>query len=205
MTIDHNQCRDTDQRKREGVKFLTVLPLTLIKRLVPTLVSLIFNLKTFVRVKIEKNTEGIPENIVKEFEDMDDYGIDRCTTHPEENYNGFIRDESSSQDSASTMMRIVARSSLAKNFMVKHNVETFKRGRANVGGLKISEYYGAIDDMSEEFSAKQLVNAMFVVAGALHPKANIDSENCDLNAFINFVEWLSKALPWSMAGKYQRI
>ena len=45
--------------------------------------------------------------------------------------------------------------------MTKHKVETFKRGRANIGGLKISEYYGAIDELSDVFTPKQLVNAVF--------------------------------------------
>ena len=95
------------------------------------------------------------------------------------------------------MMRIIARSSLAKNFMTKHKVETIKRGRSNIGGLKISEYYGAIDELSDDFTPKQLVDAVFVIAGVVHDKAMINPEQCDI--------WLDSALPWSKTGKYQRI
>ena len=104
-----------------------------------------------------------------------------------------------------TMMRIIARSSLAKNFMTKHKVETFKRGRANIGGLKISEYYGAIDELSDDFTPKQLANAVFVITGVVHDKAMINPEQCDIGAFMNLALWLDSALPWSKTGKYQRI
>jgi hypothetical protein len=53
------------------------------------------------------------------------------------------------------------RSSLEKNFMTKQKVETLKRGRANIDGSKISEYYGVIDELSDDFTLKQLVNAVF--------------------------------------------
>jgi hypothetical protein len=136
---------------------------------------------------------------------MKDFGIDRLTTHPEENFNGFIRDGPHAQDTASTMMRIIAHSSLAKNFMIKHKVETYKCGRANIGVLKISDYYGAIDELSDDFTPKQLVNAVFVIAGVVHDKAMINPEQCDIGAFMNFALWLDSALPWSKTRKYQRI
>lgn len=33
----------------------------------------------------------------------------------------------------------------------------------------------------------------------------INIEECDIEAFIVFNKWLNSALPWSRAGKYQRI
>ena len=89
--------------------------------------------------------------------------------------------------------------------MTKHKVETFKRGRDNIGGLKISDYYGAIDELSDDFTPKQHVNVVFAIAGVVHDKAMINPEQCDIGAFMNLALWLDIALPWSKTGKYQRI
>ena len=102
-------------------------------------------------------------------------------------------------------MRIVARSSLAKNLTVKHNQNITKRGRANTGGLKISEYYGAIDELDPDLTPKKLVDAFFVVANVVNKRAKINPSECDLDAIINFSTWLNSALPYSRTGKYQRI
>ena len=122
LNIPHNKWKKTEQKRGEKVDFLTVLPKTLLRRLVPTLVSLIFNLKMFVRINVENYIEGIPENVVKTFREMKDFGIVRLTTHPEENFNGFLREASKAQDKVATIMRIVARSNITKNFLVKHGM-----------------------------------------------------------------------------------
>ena len=87
----------------------------------------------------------------------------------------------------------------------KHEVKVTNRGRANVGGLKISEYFGAIEEIPDDISPKEIVDAVFVVAGVIHPKAMIDKDHINIDSFINFSIWLDIAVPWSRIGKYQRI
>ena len=48
--------------------------------------------------------------------------------------------------------------------------------------------------MDDEISPKVIVNTLFVIAGALHPKAKIDPSLCNVDA-----------LQYSRIGKYQRI
>ena len=160
------------------------MPATLLRRMVPTLVTLLYNIKMFVKVHIDKETTGISDYIVVEFNEMIDFGIERLTTHPLENYNAFLRELAKAQDKFSTLMRIVARSNMTKNFLIKHEIDVTKKGRANVGGLKISEFFGEIDDLPEDVSAKYLVNAAFIVEEITHPKANIDNKKCNVNAFV---------------------
>ena len=203
MSIPQEDWEKTAQKKRANIDYLTVLPMTLLKRLIPTIVTLLLNMKMYVRINIEHDVEGIPEEIVKQFEEMIDFAIDRLTTHPEENFNGFIRDEAKAQDTVATIMRIVARSSMVKNFLLKHGIDVTKRGRANVGGLKASEYYGVVEDLVD-VDPKQLVDAIFVTAGITHERACI-SPDCNIEVLFKFVEWVDKALPFSKTGRYQRI
>ena len=122
MTIPHKNWKKTEQRRSKNADFLTVLPCSLLRRLVPTLVTLIYNLKTYVRVNIDNDTEGLPESVVQTFKEMKDFGIERLTSHPEENYNGFLREVARSQDKAATIMRIIGRANITKNFLIKHEV-----------------------------------------------------------------------------------
>ena len=61
------------------------------------------------------------------------------------------------------------------------------------------------ENLDENISPKKIVNTIFVIAGAIHPKAKIDISQCDVVAFIGFAFWLNSALPYSRTGKYQRI
>ena len=113
--------------------------------------------------------------------------------------------DSCDQDCASTIIRIVARSALVKNLMVEHNVATHKRGRANAGGLKVSEFYSQIEDLPETITPQRLVDATLAIAGINHPKVVKETTDCNPDVFIDFVSWLDQAIPWSGIGKYQRI
>ena len=84
------------------------MPATLLRRMVPTLVTLLYNIKMFVKVHIDKEPTGISDDIVVEFNEMIDFGIERRTTHQLENYNAFLRELAKAQDKFSTLMRIVA-------------------------------------------------------------------------------------------------
>ena len=59
--------------------------------------------------------------------------------------------------------------------------ENTKRGRASVGGLKASEYYGTLID------PKQLVDAIFITAGITHERACI-SPDCNIEVLFKFAE-----------------
>ena len=205
LTIPHEQWKSTEQNNKKHSKYVTVLPTATLKRIVPTLVSLIINLKYYVKININKETDGIDPSVVLMFHAMIDFGIERLGTHPEENFNGFLRDESNDQDSALNILRIIARATMTKQILTMHDVKTAKRDRANTGGLKISEYIGVIPDLPDSIQPKAFVDTLFIIAGAIHPKANLDMNNFNPQMFIDFNSWLQEALPWSKIGKYQRI
>ena len=94
---------------------------------------------------------------------------------------------------------------MTKQILTMHDIKTAKRDRANTGGLKISEYIGVIPDLPDSIQPKAFVDTLFIIAGAIHPKANIDMNNFNPQMFIDFNSWLQEALPWSKIGKYQCI
>ena len=204
MSIPREEWVETGQTKRNKKDLLTILPINTLKRIVPTLITLIINLRCYYEINI-KNNEDFPPEIKDTFKSMLDIAIERFGTHPEENFNGFLRDESESQNTISTIMRIVARAGMIKNLMIEHGVNVHKRSRANTGGLKVSEFMGVIPDLPECITPKEFVDSVFVLADAVHPKANINLETCNVEMFISFNQWLQTAVPWSKMGKYQKI
>ena len=127
---------------------------------------MIINLKFYVRINIEKDITGIPNDIVIMFQRMKDIGIERFGTHPEKNFNGFLRDESHAQDNAQNIVH-----------MIELEVNIHKRSRANTG---------VIPEMSESINPKSFVDTLFVIAGAMHPKANLNMEEIDPEQYIVF-------------------
>ena len=205
LTIPHSTWIETEQTMRCKQKYITVMPVSMLKRVIPTLAALIANLKHYVKINLENEIEGIPEHIVKRFRNMKDFGSERLTTHPEENYNGFLREESYGKDTPQSVIHIAAKATISKNLMIKHNVNIHKRSRANAGGLKVSEYFGVIPEIPEIIEPKSFVDTLFFIAEAIHPEANLDLNSINPELFIAFGDWLQEALIWSKMGKYQRI
>ena len=94
---------------------------------------------------------------------MRNLGIERYGTHPLENFNGYIRDQSCSKDTAATLQSICAKGQIMKSITIDLSMSTCKRSRANAGGLKVSEFLSIAPDF--DFNPVVIADTLFAICG----------------------------------------
>ena len=118
---------------------------------------------------------------------MSDFGIERYGTHPLENFNGFIREQSNSKDNPMSVQTICAKSQIAKNVSIDLEISTKKRNRANAGGLKASEFLGIAG--CTNFDPATIADTMYAWCGVVN-NLTILTGNIDDKALSDFFNYI---------------
>ena len=91
---------------------------------------------------------------------------------------------------------------MMKRFAIKLDMSTKKRNRANVGGLKVSEFRNMVE--FEIFDPETIPNSLFILAKILDPFVIFGSSH-DEGQLNNFFEWVFHANALSKIAFIQRI
>ena len=185
---DRNEWKNTMQKNYEkNASALTIATESVMRRMISTLFVLISELSDWQSATSGEEWPYSDESKLKQLAKMHDLGIERYNTHPLENFNGFIREESNHKDGPMTIQSVLAKSQIMKSLCIDLDIPIKKRSRANTGGLKVSEFIPIAEDLSCNPSV--LVNSLFAWGGVVNPlvlhATNID-EN-EINAFFKFV------------------
>ena len=183
---------------------LTVATDSVFRKMITTLYVLISELSDWNDVKIIQGWRY--KNFTKMFQlqNMKDLGIERLGTHPLENFNGYIREQSCSKDSLQTIHQVCAKSQMMKTIAVRLEIGTAKRNRANAGGLKVSEFRNMYSIDEKHFKPSTFANSFFLLCN-IFSKFVIFGDDIDQDQMNYFFEWLMQANSLSKLEFVQRI
>ena len=181
---------------------LTVSTEPVFRRMISTLFVLISELHDWYHIKIIKDWEDTNSLKYIQMSRMRDLGIERFGTHPLENFNGFIRDQSCCKDTCQTMHSVCAKSQMMKKISIDLELGIKKRNRANAGGLKVSEFANLMK--FPELNPVVIVESFFILIGLYSPLV-IFEKTFDENELNQFFEWIVKANADSQLDFVQKI
>lgn len=180
----HNFCQPhklahINEINSASAQFLSFLPETHLNRLIVTLFSTIALLKS---------------------QNYSNFGLDRLGTHPLENFNGYIRVNSRSKDYISSIVSLVSRAHLMKDFQRQFGKELKMRGRCNAGGLCLTKAFGiiTIPDVDPDSFVASFITFCGIKDSIIQPDGLIDPE-----PMLAVMQWISIADAAQTKAEYQ--
>ena len=202
-SVDISKWNGTKQKNyKDTASALTVATDSVFRKMITTLFVLISELSDWDDVKNKNIWKYKYTKKQQQLLEMNDLGIERYGTHPLENFNGLIRDQSNSKDTCYTMQHVCAKTQMMKKISDKMMIHTVKRTRANAGGLKISEFVNIVD--WEGFDPNTIVNTLFAHTGCI-TEFSITSSDINDDMLNAFIDWIIRTDIKSKIDHIQRI